>query len=394
MSGNGGEMSIEGDTAVIFIPERTGVWVFRTWDSFGADSKLVLSDLYGNEIAVDDDSGGDADALMALLLTAGVEYRVNVTFYDSYGSCRLSASLAGSIRSNGGSINIWEPTGLTFTPDSSGVWELRTSENGFTDPKLFLLDENGNELFWDDDSAGSSNALISYYLEAGKQYIILASFYETIFNGSYMLTVQPEREKPVTDGVIPGEGGDFQVEAPALLEFTPYASGIWVFKTSYNDVYDPGLYLYDSNGDWIADDDDSGANRDALILAGLEEGITYYLQTMCYEDEGYFTLSVYYLPVLMVEDGIGAYVVDGATGFIFVADKTGVWEFYTETEDESDPFLCLFNDESEVIAFNDDIDDGPDAYVTAYLTEGEMIFILAGFYSGNTGIYLLHLNLQ
>jgi len=395
MSGYGGDMSIEGATEVLFTPDRSGVWVLRTWDSMG-DPMLTLSDSIGNGVAYDDDRGGGDDAMIAVPLNAGEEYCLTVHFLmTDNGSCTLSASLAGSLPNWGGGINIWNPTGVTFTPDTTGVWELRTSENGFTDPKLFLLDENGYDLDWDDDSAGASNALITYYLEAGKQYIILATFADMIYTGSYVLTVAPEPDKPEVDGVIPGEGGQFVVGAPSLLEFTPDMTGIWVFKTTNDDDYDPALALYDSNGDWLVADDDSGDNGDALILWGLDEGVTYYLLATCYEDdEGTYALSVFYLPILIIEDGAGVYSVEGATGFVLTADKTGVWEFYTQADEWSDPFLCLFNEESEVIAFNDDFDGGPDAYVTAYLTEGEMILIFAGFYSGNAGSYLLYLNPQ
>ena len=60
---------------------------------------------------------------------------------------------------------------FTITAEASGYWTMYTSDNSF-DVFGELYDENGNRLTTDDDSAGSLNFSIQYYLEAGKTYTL------------------------------------------------------------------------------------------------------------------------------------------------------------------------------------------------------------------------------
>ena len=95
---------------------------------------------------------------------------------------------ANILPSSGGSVRVNGNTEFAFTPNQSGQWEFRTSENGSSDPLLEIYDSNRRLLAEDDDSGGNYNALITANLNANESYVINARFWGD-GSGSYRLTV-------------------------------------------------------------------------------------------------------------------------------------------------------------------------------------------------------------
>jgi hypothetical protein len=295
--GSGGTVRVSKATVYTFTPDQTGMWVMRTSDDDdGADPTLSVCDSSGKLMADDDDSGGGADSLLKLVLEAGQTYTVTAgMFQDTKGSYTLTVeclpeTAETSISGGGGTVRVSGNTEITFTPDSSGIWEMRTSDNDECDPLLIICDENFEYIDSDDDGGDGYNAQIVIYLEAGDTYIISAedSWDKTQF--SYTLTVQ------LFDNEIPADGGTVFVSGATRYMFTPDRSGDWEFRTSDNGVFDPFLKIDDTYGNYVAEDDDGGGEYNALIQVSLNAGDTYIITAGGYADHDFeYMLTVSYL---------------------------------------------------------------------------------------------------
>jgi len=196
--------------------------------------------------------------------------------------------LGSEIPVGGGSVLVSEDTDFVFSPGQTGLWLLRTSDNGDSDPMLEVYDETGLMIAEDDDGAGGLNAQIIIFLDGGDEYTIRAKFWSDS-SDSFTLTVthlDNLRE-------IPADGGNFPVNVEEIFSFTPGKSGNWEFRTSDNGSSDPVLDIFDSDGVRIAGDDDSGDGMNALVSTRLIEGESYIIRTFTYElEDGAFTLNV------------------------------------------------------------------------------------------------------
>jgi len=294
---SGGEIRVNGLMDFSFIPDKTGVWEFRTSDNGGSDPVLSIYDEDYEYIAGDDDNGGDDNALMNVTLEEGTTYHVIASFYSDEASFLLSVKYIGEytdgpsgglipnedMAGDGGVYRVNAPTIFAFTPDDTGIWQVITSDNGECDPYLIMYNAEGSVVDEDDDGAGNGNALLTVYLTAGEPFLISAGFYGS-GDGSYLLSVSPCLR-------VPDEGGKVRVEGIGVFVFIPDRSGTWEFRTSNNGDSDPTMKIYDLTGNFIADDDDSGGDRNALITTELSSDSLYLL----------------YMGLLYDYDGTGAY---------------------------------------------------------------------------------------
>jgi len=380
-NGDGGEVRVSGETELEFTPNQTGAWVIRTSDNGGYDPYIEIYDAFLNMIAYDDDGGDDFNAIVTVLMEAGVTYTIRVRFYEgSSGSCKVSVSPAQTITlpGDGGTVTVNGPTEYLFTPYSSGMWTLRTSDNYSTDPYLEIFDSRSTFITSDDDSAGDYNALIYVELVAGEMYFIRAMFYGSEA-GSYTLTVQEGgTAAPGTSQEIPGWGGVVYVDSLLEFAFTPDSSGLWMLVTSAN-MGDPYLEVHDYNYNLLAVDDDSAGDGNALIVAELEEGTRYRIIATTYDGEpSPYLLTVQ--PVAVLDSDGGTVSIHGRAGLLFIPGYTGIWEFYT-SNNTTDPFLRIIDWEGNEIGFDDDSMGDLNAYVMVELYEDYPYFIYAGYYS-------------
>ena len=227
--------------------------------------------------------------------------------------------------SNGGSVRVNRETLFSFVPASSGRWELYTSENGDSDPYLAVYDQLGEIIAYDDDSAGSYNARVVAYLDAGIRYTIRAGFFENA-TGSYTLYIAPAG----THASIPSGGGDVQVIGTKEFEFKPNRSGIWVITASDYSFGDSYIYLLDHRGNEI---NYNVGGYSAVMIAYLEAGETYYIRAGMYF--GYYggmvarySLNVAPMATIEAIPGGGGKIKVSGTGFYeFCPDRTGLWVF-------------------------------------------------------------------
>ena len=389
-----GEISVNGETDILFFPDISGAWVFRTGNSRGSDPNLTLTDWRGDYITEDDDFGGGGDALMVAFLDAGESYTVAVGFSGyGEGNCSLTISPAQTIQGSGGDLYINEPAGIVFTPSVSGIWVLSTSDNASTDPIVFLFDSNRNILDYDDDSGGGDNALITIFLEANVPYVIIASYNAGYTVGGYKLTVELAPDVPPAEDGLSGMGGNVRVTDYAELEFVPSQTGVWVFITWDSGACDPYVQIRHESGELVGEDDDSaggfGFDYNAFAVTGLMEEETYYIVAGCYGDEsGEFTLTVLYLPTQMIGDDGGVFEITGLAGYFFIPGQSGEWKIWTSDNEGGDPVLFMYDVSGEdiyMIAYDDDGLDGLNALITMDLNIESMYYIIAGFYGVDTG---------
>jgi len=292
---SGGDVMVEGMTEFEFTPDKSGYWEFRTHGNGGSDPILLINDSDYNYIDSDDDSGGDGNALLNLNLDAGKTYSVIASFFGDEGSYMLSVTYIGDISNvlvpddaisgDGGTYNVFSPTIYSFSPNTTGIWEIRTLDNGDCDPVLVMYDAEGNVVDEDDDNAENSNAVLTVYLVAGEPFMISAGFYGDV--GSYKLRVTQCLQ-------VPDEGGKMRVDGGAVFVFTPSKTGTWEFRTSNNGDSDPMMKIYDLTGNFIDSDDDGGGDKNALITAELSSDNLYILYMNLYGDDptGAYDLTV------------------------------------------------------------------------------------------------------
>lgn len=205
----------------------------------------------------------------------------------SGGESSVSASLpsGGDLPGSGGQIRVNGSTRYTLTPSQSGIWSIRTSDNGNYDPMLKVFDSSGRLIADDDDNNWGLNALVFVNLDAGSAYTIEALFYNSS-SGSCTLAAAPAK-------TLAAEGGSVDVNGTTAYVFTPNRTGEWTFRTSNNGNSDPHLSLYDAHGNYIDEDDDGGDNMNALLIITLNAGTTYVLDADFYDGApGSCTLTV------------------------------------------------------------------------------------------------------
>jgi len=180
LPGAGGEMGVSNPSEYTFTPNRTGLWVLHTANNGDSTPNLAIYTSDGNYISHDDSMGGmmTNNAKLVVYLSEGTQYIVVAAFTGSdTGRCSIVVKPPQEIPSSGGNLNATAPQGYLFTPNQSGVWTFRTSNNGRYDPLLTIYDSSGIIIGTDDDSGGDSNAMISIELVAGELYDVYAGFH-------------------------------------------------------------------------------------------------------------------------------------------------------------------------------------------------------------------------
>ena len=192
----GGRFDIVGHTEIKFTPGVSGTWDIRTSENGDSDPLLILVDQYDEVMYYNDngeadmhdhyiDDGGDLNAFITTYLEAGITYTVEVRVYTNDGSegrCTLTISFVPEevielIPIGIGDTMVTQDSWFGFTPEQSGIYEFRTSEKDGSDPYLLILDDELNNVIYDDNSGGDYSAFASVHLEAGIEYTIEIVFY-------------------------------------------------------------------------------------------------------------------------------------------------------------------------------------------------------------------------
>ena len=285
----------------------------------------------------------------------------------------------------GGEVRVVGATEYSFTPNASGYWEMRTTDNGSSDPYLQLRDSMGELIMYDDDGADDNNSVIVVWLDGGVKFEIDAGFYSDDDSGGYTLTVRRLDET----SMLSGGGGEVVVKDSSLYLFAPETSGYWEFSTSENGNSDPVLKITDMFGYTVGQDDDSGGDSNALLMVELESEQTYIVHAEFYSGIGSYKMTFLYIDDSNSGGEIpsegGETIVFGETAVNFSPDHSGIWEIRTLDEGSSDPKLELYDSNGDLVSENDDGLIGQNAVILASLQAGETYTIKVGFFSGSEG---------
>jgi len=287
-------------TRITFTPEFSGEWDFVTWDNGDSDPFLEIYDMREFLVASDDDSADNFNAHIVVFLNGGETYTIVAGFWGGEsGDYTLSAApyheivlppppellYAEQLPDDGGEVRVEGLTGFLFTPETSGFWVFRTSDNKDSDPSLELYDESNHRIAFDDDRAGDYNALMFAFLNEGETYLVKADFWGAK-TGDYTLTVSPAIN-------FSPNGGEVNITEPTVYAFTPARTGMWEFRTSNNGKSDPFLSIFNQNNNYIAQDDDGGEGYNAFISVKLDESFEYLIFAEFFEGEsGSYDLTV------------------------------------------------------------------------------------------------------
>jgi hypothetical protein len=175
---------------------------------------------------------------------------------------------------------------------------------GDLDSYLYLYDGiTQSPLAEDDDGGDNGNSRIEYFTEPGKTYIAMVQGYEgeTSAVGSYQFRAsiepipadptEPNQTRDQATAITLGSEVKAYFLSPTDIDWyrlsIPSAGSVVVYTEGNMDTL---LYLYDSRGELIAEDDDGGFGMNARITAPLPTG-TVYIQAKALEGQiGRYTL--------------------------------------------------------------------------------------------------------
>jgi len=434
----------------------------ETYDS--GDTTLALLNSYGNQLAYDDDGGTGSASYISEYLTPGryfvaveaygsgnFSYGVSVTcgasvptptiptacdYEVEYNGDMSTADWLGSVPGYGcrsGYLDGGYDTDMYYFDVNSGCTVVVETFNS-GDTTLAVLDSYGNEVAYDDDDGVDTASLITQYLTPGRYYARV----EAYGSGNFSYGVSVECGGPSTPST-PSASCDYEVEyndSPDAADYVATVPGSGCRTGYISDVYDDDYYwfevlspstvqietvtdddtqiwLYDSYGNEIAYDDDSGVSLASYLSIDLYPG-TYFVSVMSYGGDAYFdyTLNVgsnicpyeveyndtsgsadslAFLPGSGCRLGSIDHAYDEDWYSLVVSYQTYV---VLETETSGDTYLELLDQWGNLIEWDDD--DGIDlgSRIARYLAPGTYYARVTHYRDGTVWEYVLYASSQ
>lgn len=311
-----------------------------------------------------------------------------------------------------------------FTLSSPTDLRLEAAGRGGTDPVMDLFDEAGTLVATDDDSGGNGASRIEAALEVGLYCAVVRSYDDAPMTA--FVRVGRIEHEPLTEGASGEEISiddsvrpcDSDTYAEALMFGVPgiaSASEIpyWRFElpegstltiTAENELADPLITLFDSNGDWVAENDDAVGLNSRIDLADPLSPGSYCIAVQALSDPGApITLQVGDYDAtgamqVQFDSGNMAPPLDGSypvadAGSLrtrlrqdAMIDSTTTWFSFEVPEyglvvveaiaasEGGDPHLVLFDDLGRKLTENDDTGEGLNSMVAARLNRGTYLF--------------------
>jgi len=378
------------------------------------DTYLELYDGDGAMLVEDDDGGeGTNSRVLDFRIDDSDTYYVHVSAYGGEGDYRLGLEIADE-PSGGGQIEYGEAVRAMMSGGGEHTWEFSGGEGdeisiamntveGELDCYLELYSSDEELLTYDDDSGGSLNSLIEYYvLPADGLYRIVASDLSGE-SGEYELTLE------IAQLEIQGSLSPDQIVA-ATLE--PASRHHWLFEGETGDIVtismtaldtdlDAYLELFAPSGELVTMDDDSGADSNAAIVEfELAHTGTYRVVARAYNDE---QAGKYELTLEMAQLAIeGTLAYDQAVTAVLKPGEHHHWLFegtagkvvsisIVAVDEDMDTYLELFAPNGERVMTDDD--SGGDSNAAILMFElplnGTYRVVARGYSDVDTGTYEL-----
>lgn len=288
----------------IFTPTLSGTFEIET---FGSDFDTFLT-LYlnGSEVDSDDDDGRYINnyglrrcSLISYYFNQNVSYKIRIRGFGYKGGHtnfiikKVGSSLLetqsdyNSYSTNSYNGNsIWQ----TFTPTRSDLYTIFTKNiNNYVDTYLKIYDSNHNLLFFDNDSGVLYHAQIDIYLQQGKTYFIESRPFSTSsVHSSFSIIIQNQEVAYLNPLFLPyGYMKEFSLEKnvsdTVYFRMIPEVSSYYNIYTEYSSGYkDLMIFIFDSEMNLIASDDDSKGNLQPNLNIYLEQGKKYFIMIRQY----------------------------------------------------------------------------------------------------------------
>ena len=308
LSENGISRSLYGsdeDWFSVNLEDNDGMRIYTTGS---VDTYMAVYDSGGNLVGENDDIGDDVNSAVSVSKDFGDAFLIKISGYDgATGTYTLNLEIAEAVFDEWEPNNLWDsatevqPNGPAVETAFTGVgdtdWftfsledeeksyvELYTS--GAMDTQATLYDADLNEVAHNDDGNEDYNMFIGTFLGKGTYYVEVTELnnepgqYDFHLETKNLVTDQWEPDNSILKprAIAPG---DRQVHS-----FVPAGDRDWVrFELSEKKnvtLYTTGpvdtfMTLYNSDGERMTDDDDSGDDYNARIEETLEPG-TYFLE--------------------------------------------------------------------------------------------------------------------
>ncbi len=301
-----GQISAPGDVDWYRLQVEQGQRYSFTLDAIadaGADAidpMLGLYDAQGNQLAFNDDANGLNSALHYAPAASGeifVEarafneqstggYRLNVTAAptppDDAGNDASTRARLTPGRSVNGDLEYegdFDWYRLSVRQGQRYTITMNGADGGVTDPLLRVLDRDGNELAYNDDSETSLNSSLQYIPRDNGEVFVEARAYADAYAGRYTLNVAAERMP--TDAISANRNTRGRIAIGAAVDGSlDFASDTDWYRVrltqgqSYrfaltgggdDGVSDPLINLYDRNGQVLGTDDDGGGGLNSYL---------------------------------------------------------------------------------------------------------------------------------
>jgi len=286
-------------------PSQAGLVVVET--SGDTDTYLEVFDSNRAFISANDDGGEEYNAKLEILAEAGKTYLFKLKCFDEdeSGPYQIRASFS-SVSARELSFGTWVPGTLrkgeeqwfSFRPSQAGLVIVETS--GDLDTYLTAFNASGPVIDEDDDGGKNYNARLEIFADAGNTYFFKLRELDDS-GGSFQILASFESFPPDTErnterlraaAIKLGESVPVFLRSPSESRWFRFditrANTLFVVQTRGN--RDTVLALYDSRGNLIEDDDDSGDGENAMISIRLDPG-TVYIEVKEYEGRiGRFTI--------------------------------------------------------------------------------------------------------
>ncbi len=409
----------EGSTAMVnssssneytyfrFVPSESGYYVFYSYDpantNTSGDTVGALFDSNMNQFAYDDDSGSDYHFQIRAYLEAGQAYYLRTSSYHSsnitYMVCveyeeNMEPEYVDIYANSSATVEItsgYEVKRFRFEPTENGPYTFYGVSYDYIDSYGRLLDEYGNEIEAADSGAQDGHFHITEYLYAGQTYYFEASLWGSS-TGSYELHLDGFPDLTVDDS-----RRSYADSIGEYFRFIPEESGRYLFY-AYNN-YGYGTYidnyavLFDSNLNYLTENDNGAGDRNFSISYDLEAGQTYYLWVNDSSDyEAYYYVTVELASVepefSLISAGTNASVSASAneryTYFKFVPEVSGDYVFYSYGNECNggyiDVYGGLFDADMNRIDYDDDGSDNRNFYISYYFEAGRTYYFGAANY--------------
>ena len=309
-----------------------------------------------------------------------------------------------NISSGADSFYIGASTGhqiYKFVPTISGNYRFETISS-YGDPDFSVSDATANKTFSaidDLDGEDDRDARLDMYLTAGHIYYIDAFSHNSSYGYSMRIGYSPDSSLSITRDVNVScsvDKGAFK-----MYKFVPETTGYYdIFTIAQSG--DPYLFLFDSDGNKLKENDDGLGNLNSLISYYLNGGRAYYIAIQGYRGNATISSSLKVTPSIVncnkisLNESLNVTVASYTYVYEFTAPSTGSFDFYTY-ENSGDPYLELYDANRNQIAYNDDyenFDDYHNSLIRYNLVAGQKYYIHVTSYNLSVASYKLSVKLS